>query len=400
MPLRFSFAARNVAAIVVVAMLTAPPPLALAQMGPGGPPAVSVVKVERRPVVDSNEFVGRVQSINRVDLVARVTAFLEERNFTEGAEVDKGALLYRLERGPFEADLQAKAAAVAQAQALLRNAEQTLSRANSLLRTPAGQQSVVDSAVAQQGSQAAQVAAAAAQLKASQINLDYTEIRAPVAGRITRSAVTEGNVVSPSTGTLATIVSQDPMYVVFPVAARTALNLRDKFGFGNVVVNIRLSDGRAYPEKAHIDYIDPTVSNSTDTLTIRAVIPNPVLPNAKPGQQGNRELVDGQFVTVIVESLTPTEALIIPRVALLTDQQGNYVYAVGPDNKVSQQRVTLGPSTAQTVAVESGLTEGQNVVVEGIQRVRPGIAVNPAPVAFPPPGSGEGGSAAVKPAGG
>ena len=191
----------------------------------------------------------------------------------------------------------------------------------------------MDSALASQGSQAAQVAAAQAQLKASQINLDYTEIRAPVAGRITRTAITVGNVVSPTAGTLATIVSQDPMYVIFPVAVRTALELRDKYvpqgGLSAVVVKLRLNNGRAYAESGTIDYVDPTVAANTDTLTIRAKIANPPIPGVRPGDVGNRELVDGEFVTVIVESIQPTESLVIPRIALLTDQQGSYVYVVG-----------------------------------------------------------------------
>ncbi len=376
---------------------------AQAQFGPGGPPAVGVVKVARRPVIDSNAFVGRVQAINRVDLVARVTAFLEAREFVEGTEVDKGALLYRLERGPFEADVQAKAAAVAQNQALLRNATVTLGRANSLLSTPAGQQSTVDTAQANQGSQAALVAQAQAQLKASQINLDYTEIRAPVAGRITRTAITEGNVVSPSTGTLATIVSQDPMYVIFPVAVRTALELRDKYmsrgGLSAVQVKLRLSDGRTYSESGKIDYVDPTVATNTDTLTIRAEIANPPLAGVRPGDVGNRELVDGEFVTVIVESIQPVESLVIPRVALLEDQQGSYVYIVEADNKAAQRRVQLGQATPETVAVLSGLQEGESVITEGIQKVRPGITVNPSPAGAPPPGANPG-SVVVKPSNG
>lgn len=388
---------------LVLAALLAVSSAARAQFGPGGPPAVGVTKVERRPVIESNEFVGRIQAINRVDLVARVTAFLEEQEFTEGAEVDKGALLYRLERGPFEADVQAKAAAVAQNQSLLRNTAVTLNRATSLLSTPAGQQSTVDSALAQQGSQAAQVAAAQAQLKASQINLDYTEIHAPVAGRITRTAITIGNVVSPTAGTLATIVSQDPMYVIFPVSVHTALDLRDKYmsrgGLSAVAVKLRLYSGRIYAETGSIDYVDPTVAANTDTLTIRATIANPPIPGVRPGDVGNRELVDGEFVTVIVESIQPTESLVIPPIAVLTDQQGSYVYVVGAGNKVERRQVTLGQSTGDSTVVSKGLAEGETVIVEGVQRARPGIVVNPSPIGAPPAGAGPGGAPVVKPAG-
>ena len=389
------------AATLLAAAMLLLPDAARAQGGPNAPPpAVGVVKVERRPVIDTNEFVGRIQAIDRVDLVARVTAFLEERLFVEGTEVEKGALLYKLERGPFEADVQAKAAAVAQAQALLRNASQTLGRASSLLSTPAGQQSNVDSAVAQQGSQAAQVAQAQAQLRASQINLDYTEIRAPVAGRITRTAITVGNVVSPSAGTLATIVSQDPMYVVFPISVATAITLRnryaDKGGVAAVVVKVRLQDGTVFSQTGHVDYVDPTVSTNTDTLTIRASIPNPRLPGTKPGDAGDRGLVDGEFVSAIVEAVEPTESLVIPRVAVLEDQQGSYVFLVGADNKAVQRRVTLGQSSVDTTVVADGLDQGDTIIADGIQKVRPNMVVNPGPMAAPPPGSG----GAAKPAAG
>lgn len=197
-----------------------------AQTGQTGPPAVGVMETVKRPITESNEFLGRIESPNRVSVVARVTAFLEKRNFVEGAEVKTGDLLYELERGPFEADLAAKKAQVAQLQATLVNAKLTTDRARTLLSGPAGQQSTYDAAVANQQSLEAQVQGAQAQVDLSQINLDYTQIRSPIDGMIGRTAVTQGNVVSPSSGVLTTIVSQDPMYVVFPVSVREALILR------------------------------------------------------------------------------------------------------------------------------------------------------------------------------
>lgn len=373
---------RLAAVLAVSTALLAVRPAA-AQFGPAGPPAVGTTIVVRKPIIDSNEFVGRIQSVNRVDLVARVTAFLEQRLFTEGAEVAQGQLLYTLERAPFEADVQAKTAAVAQQRALLRNATLTLERAQSLLHTPAGQQSTVDDALAQQASLAAQLAGAQAQLRSSQINLDYTEIHAPVAGKITRTNVTEGNVVSPTSGVLATIVSQDPMYVLFPVSVRTAIALRDRYvpkgGFEAVVVKLRLPDGRAYGSSGKLDYVEPTVSPNTDTLTFRAVMPNPVLPGAHLADVGNRALVDGEFVTAILQAVEPIEALAVPRAAVLQDQEGSYVYVVGPGDKVEQRHITLGQSTPETAVVLAGLKEGEQVISDGIQRVRPGIVVAPAP---------------------
>jgi membrane fusion protein (multidrug efflux system) len=375
--------ARAILAALLLGPLLLAAAAALAQAGPGGPPAVGTVLVVRTTILDSNEFVGRIQAVNRVDLVARVTAFLEQRLFTEGAEVNQGDLLYKLESGPFEADMQAKTAAVAQQKALLRNAVITLQRAQSLLNTPAGQRSTVDDAVAQQSSQAAQVAAAEAQLRASQINLAYTQIHAPVAGKITVTNVTEGNVVSPTSGVLATIVSQDPMYVLFPVAVRTALDLRNRYaskgGFSAVAVKLRLPDGSLYSQVGKLDYVSPSVSANTDTVTFRGVMPNPILAGMKPGEPGNRGLADGEFVTAIVEAVEPIQALAIPRAAVLSDQEGSYVFVIGPGNTVEQRRITLGQSTPQTAIVLTGLKDGEQVIADGFQRVRPGIVVNPAP---------------------
>src|SRR5580704_13552443 len=188
-----------------------------AQPAASAPPAVGVIEATKRPIVETSEFLGRVEAVNRVNVVARVTAFLEKRLFNEGAEVKAGDELYRLERGPFEADLASKQAQVAQLQATLENAKLTTDRARTLLGGPAGQQSTYDAAIANQRSLEAQVQSAQAQVDLSRINLDYTEIHSPIDGKIGRTAVTEGNVVSPSSGVLTTIVSQDPMYVTFPV---------------------------------------------------------------------------------------------------------------------------------------------------------------------------------------
>ena len=374
---------------------------ALAQFGPPGPPAVGVVTVQNQAITETSEFVGRVQAIDKVDLVARVTAFVQERAFIEGSEVKQGDLLYRLERGPFEADLEAKQASVAQTQALLRNATITLNRAQTLLSTPAGQRSTVDDGLANQASIAAQVLAAQAQVKASQISLDYTEIRAPVGGKIGRTAFSVGNVVTPSSGPLATIVSQDPIYVMFPVSLRSALDLRnryaDKGGFAAVVVRVKLPDGSLYAQTGRLDYVDPSVSASTDTVNLRARISNPLRTGAKASDPGNRDLADGQFVTVTLEGVNPVRALGIPRSAVLSDQQGSYVYIVDAEKKAQQRRVTLGQSTPQMAIVMTGLQEGETVIADGIQRVRPGVAVNPAPAAAPPPAAAAGSSApAVK----
>jgi membrane fusion protein (multidrug efflux system) len=375
------------AGLPTLAFLLSMVPAAYGQ-APSGPPSVGVVRAQQTAITETSEFIGRVQAIDRVALTARVTAFIDQRLFKEGIEVKKGDLLYRLERAPFEAAVQQQQAAVADTSARLANANIQLTRAQSLLNTPAGQRSNVDDAVANQRSLAAQVLSAQAQLKAAQINLDYTEIHAPVSGKISRTSITVGNVVSPSSGPLATIVSQDPMYVLFPVASRTLTELQkryaDKGGTNAVVVKLRLPDGSLYDQDGKIDYVEPTVSATTDTILLRAEIANPPHIQANAGQSVERSLVDGAFVTVLVQGVQPVMALGIPRKAVLSDQQGDYVYVVGAGNKVEQRRIQLGQSTPTVAVIAGGLKDGEMVVTDGIQRVRPGIAVSPGPASLAP----------------
>ncbi len=371
--------------------LLALPGLALAQGGPPGPPAVGTTVVQPQSIFQTDEFVGRIQATNRVALVARVTGFLTRQLFTEGSEVKPGDLLYQIEKPPFEADVQAKTAAVAQANAQLANASITLGRAQTLLSTPAGQRSTVDDATASQRSNAALLLAAQANLQTSQINLGYTDIISPIAGKIGRTSVTIGNVVGPSSGTLTTIVSQDPMYVYFPVAVRTALELRDRYvgkGTSAVVIKLKLPNGKSYASDGHIDYIDPFIAANTDTINLRGVVANPLFPGATLGSQGDRELTDGEFVTVLLQGAQPIQTLAIPQAAVLADQQGSYVYVVGPGNRAEQRRITAGQASGPLVTVSAGLKQGEVIVSDGIQRVRAGQPVNPAPAAPGPGGAG------------
>jgi membrane fusion protein, multidrug efflux system len=354
----------------------------------GGPPAVGVVRAERQQITQSDEFIGRIQAISRVVLVARVTGFLEKRLFVEGAEVSKGDLLYQLEKPPFQALVDASKAAVDQLEAQHLNAEQTLERARDLLARSAGPQSNLDSALAAERALAAQIAGAKAQLQTAEINLGYTEIRALIDGKISATAVTEGNVVSATSGPLATLVSQDPMYVIFPVAGRAALDLRNRYaakgGFSAVVIKLRLPDGRIYEQSGRLDYVSPTITENTDTLTFRGAIANPVFPGMEGGQPGSRELTDGEFVTVLLEGVQPISVLAIPRAGVLSDQQGDYVYVVDAQGKAQIRRLQLGQSTPSTAVVTTGLNEGELVISEGLQRVRPGEAVSAGPASPPP----------------
>ncbi len=374
--------------LLLALLLAVLPVSAKSQPAASGPPAVGVVRAERQQITQTDEFIGRIQSVGRVALVARVSAFLEKRLFVEGAEVKQGDLLYQLEQPPFQAQVENNKANVAQLEAQHRNAQLTLERAQYLLKTVAGQQSTVDSALASERSLAAQIEAAKAQLQIAEINLGYTEIRAPIDGKISATDVTEGNVVSPTTGTLANLVSQDPMYVLYPVSVRAGLDLRNRYeakgGFSAVVLKVRLPDGRIYGQTGKLDYVSPTVATNTDTIIVRGVVPNPLLPGVPPNGPAPRELFDGEFVTVMVEGVEPITVLAIPRAAVLSDQQGDYVYVVDAQNKAEQRRIQLGQSTPSTAVVTNGLKEGELVISEGLQRVRPGQTVSPAPGTPPP----------------
>jgi membrane fusion protein (multidrug efflux system) len=377
--MRPSFVRGTLSAAVVILATSA-----TAQPILSGPPPVGVIKVERRPMTDSYEFNGRIQAINSVNVGARVTAFVEKQLFTEGSDVKKGDLLYVLERPPYQAALDIQKAAVAQAKAQLANNNIELWRKQQLLERNAGTQQAVDSTQAAQRIATAQLDSMEAQLEAAQINLDYTEIHSAIDGRIGRTSVTIGNVVGPSSGTLTTIVSQDPMYVVFPVPTRRAIELReqyaDKGGFDAVKIRLRLPDGRVYGQIGKIDFINNAIAQDTDTVTVRGVIPNPVLGQESAGGVKLRELIADEFVTVFIESVDPRQVIAIPRGAILADQQGNYVYVVDDQNIARQRRVRLGQLTPETAGIADGLKEGEQIIVEGVQRARPNAPVTPTPV--------------------
>ena len=361
---------------------------AQAQMGPGSPPpAVGVVEARRQPVTESTEFIGRVEAINRVDLRARITGFLEERLFQEGTEVEEGKLLFRMERAPFEAQLDQAKANVASAEAQLTNARTALARARELRTTGAGTQVALDNAQAQERTSSATLLGAQAAVRVAEINLAYTNIYAPFAGAIGRSTYTPGNVITPSSDALATIVSQDPMRIAFTIAQRTSLELRARYegrgGPAAVVVRIRQSDGTVYPLPGRIDFIDTQIGRDTDSILVRASIANPIRPGMQQNEIGARQLVDGQFVTVLLAGAEPVMAVTITRSAVEQDQGGFFVFAVDGENRAQRRNITLGRSPAETAVIESGVQAGDRVITEGIQRVRPGQPVNAAPAGGP-----------------
>jgi membrane fusion protein, multidrug efflux system len=221
---------------------------------------------------------------------------------------------------------------------------------------------------AEQSAQA-DILQAQALLEQTKINLGYTEIRAPIDGRIGIANFTVGNLVSPSTGVLATIVSQDPIYVSFQASEADVVEYRKRVAAStdqdpHVTVHIRLPDGSIYAQPGLTNFLDVQVHPDTDTITARAQLPNP-----------NGELIPGGVVGVIVERGKPRFALLVPQAAVLLDQAGHYVLVVGDDKKVEQRRVTTGPDHGKDVEIANGLKEGERVIIDGIQKVRPGQVV-------------------------
>lgn len=341
---------------------------ALAQGAPP-PPAVSVIPVVSRQVTETVDFLGRVTAINRVDIVARVAGFIEEQNFTEGQKVKTGDLLFRLEQATYKAAVEQQQANLAKAKATEVNAALQLQRGQELVRNQSIPQSTLDQRAADEAAAQANVMEAQALLDQAQINLGYTEIRSPIDGRAGIAVFTIGNLVSPSSGKLTTVVSQDPIYVIFQASERDVLDYRQKVNesadkSANVTVHVRLPNGSIYPHPGVTNFLDVEVDPTTDTLAVRAQLPNP-----------EGLLIPGGIVGVTVERGAPKSALLVPQSAVQLDQAGRYVLVVDPAKKVELRRVTTGVEQGRDIVVTEGLKEGELVIVEGIQKVHPGQVV-------------------------
>lgn len=340
-----------------------------AQTPPDALPVGTVVAT-RTNITPAEEFVGRIEAVNRVEIRARVTGYLEAVQFKEGQLVKEGDPLFRIERAPFEAAVQEAQGALIKAQGQYDNSEVRLRRAEELLKTHTVAVAERDTRKAEAETAKGNVVTAMADLAAARVNLSYTEIRAPITGRIGRSSVTKGNVVGPSHGVLALIVSQDPIYVIFPVSERQLLELRRQGHNKEAARTVRVifSDGSTYDRTGTIDFVDVTVNRATDTVTLRAVLANP-----------NNVLMDGELVRVSVESAKPAEKVLVPQAALIADQQGTYVFIV-KDGKAEVRRVKLGGTKGADAIIDAGLTGGEQVVVQGYQSLRPGSPVSAAPI--------------------
>ncbi len=369
------FALRGLALLSACAALTACKPTAVTGPAPPTPPpGVGVVAVESRGVTPSLAFIGRVKAVQIFQARARVEGFLTKIAYTDGQAVKTGQLLYQIEKTQYKAAVEQAEANLASAKAVEVNAQLAYDRAAQLVKSSAGTQASVDQTRATLESAKAGVLQNQAALDIANENLGYTDITSPIDGRIGFTAVTLGNLVNAATGVLATVVSDDPIYVQFPVSMRQIADLSAKHkgevAHGvDIKVRATLANGKPYDQVGDWSFVSNQVDQQTDSLPVRATFPNP-----------KHALVDGAFVTVKVEEGAPQQRLVIPRSALQLDQIGVYVLVVGPDKKVEVRRVQTGEAVETEIAIASGLKAGEKVIVDGIQKVRPGEVVNPTDV--------------------
>jgi membrane fusion protein (multidrug efflux system) len=323
---------------------------------------VTVITLRSTEFTPGFSFNGRVVAVDKVELRARVGGFLEQRLFQEGADVAAGDLLFVLEKKQYQAIVEQRRADLASAEASKTNTAAQLERGEELVKNGNIPRSEVDLRRAADLMAAASIQETQAKLRQAQINLRYTEIYAPIAGRISRADFSVGSFVGPDSGVLAIIVSQDPIYVTFPVSQQELLAHRGRRG--EPVVRVSLPDGTSYEHAGKLNFEDVRTDPGTDTLTIRAELPNP-----------DRVLIDGQFLGVRVERGEPKRVLMVPQVVVQVNQTGPFVLVVGDDDKAAARPVRLGAVEGLQVVVEDGLSEGERVIVEGIQKVRPGMAV-------------------------
>jgi membrane fusion protein (multidrug efflux system) len=332
---------------------------------------VGTIIAARKSVEKTMDFRGRIDAVNRVEVRARVTGFIEAVVFNEGGVVDIGQPLYRIEKGLFEAAVEQADGALQRSKASKALTAIQLQRAQELLDKQSGTVVVRDQALAADQQAQGAILQDEANLKTAQINLGYTEILSPIAGKIGKTNITKGNVVGPSSGVLATIVSQDPMYVIFPVSQRELLRARETGDTDARAIRARLrfADGSTYTEVGSINFVDVTVDRSTDTVLVRATFPNP-----------KGVLIDGQLVVVALSLGKPEERIVVPQSALLADQAGIFLFVV-ENGKAVIRRVKPATESGADVVIAEGLSGGEQVIVDRLQAMRPGLPVRP--VALP-----------------
>ena len=334
-------------------------------------PPVGTVYAERKPVAQTRDFVGRIEAVDRVVIQARVKGYLDAVLFKEGDFVKKGDALFRIEKGLFQAAVEQAQGALERTKAAKVLTAIQLGRAEELLAKLAGTAVARDQALAADQQAQGAILADQANLDTANINLGYTDIVSPISGKISKTNVTAGNVVGPDSGPLTLIVSQDPMYVTFPVSQRELLQARvggRQADIKDIKVRLRFADGSIYDQEGSINFVDVSVDRATDTVSVRATMPNPA-----------GVLIDGQFVSVALESGQAEEKVLIPQAALIADQEGVYVFVV-EDGKAVVKRIKASGESGANVVVEQGLKGGEQVIVEGLQSIRPGQPVQASPL--------------------
>ncbi|MGX1097015.1 membrane fusion protein (multidrug efflux system) [Amorphus sp. MBR-141] len=382
------------AAITVAVCIAATAP-ALAQAPGGGskaPPAVVVTAIQSEEVAASAQFLGRIQAIQQVEVVARVEGFLNEVAFKEGDFVKKGELLYQIEQDQYQAQLASAQAQLATAkaqksgaEASLKNAQVNLDRQQTLLEKQTVSQSVVDQAQAERDEAAANVQSgqasiesANAAIQTAQINLGYTTIASPIDGRIGATNVTQGNLVNTQSGTLSTVVQLDPIRMVFSIPETYWIEFAQEKGMTaasaegkSFVPSIVLPNGKTYDKAGELAFVSNQVDQTTGTVAVYANFPNP-----------DGALLPGGYVTAILRKAEQQNLPIVPLSAVQQDRQGRYVFVLDSTNKVQERRIETSIQVQDGWAVTSGLQDGDTVVVQGVQKIQPGMEVAPTAVSF------------------
>ncbi len=351
--------------------------LAACDKGPDKPsqaaaplPSVIVAPVTSREVSGSVIFIGQAQANQRVEFRARVSGILEERSFVEGALISEGDLLFQIEQAEYTAALQIAQAKLESAQATQLEAKAQLKRYQVLEARGTASEAKLDEAKAVEGRANASVSEAEADLAQANLNLDYTRISSSISGVIGRSSVDPGNLIGSNSGVLATIVDTDPIKVVFSISERIFLEFkRERQQTGKnegVTPKLKLADNAMYEHDGKLDFINNEVDPATGTIQVRAVFPNPA-----------GLILPGQYVSVVLVSKDPKKHIVVPQSAVQSNQSGPFVLVVDGKGVVENRPVTTGQLVGADIVVSEGLTDGDTIIVEGIQKVRPGAKVNP-----------------------
>lgn len=367
-------ALRNVGIVFLGFFLTAtlPGPAAAApakQEAP--PPLVTVAAVTEQDVTPWAEYVAHVEAVQTVELQARVSGVLEQLQFKEGSAVSAGDLLYVIEPTPYQLKIAVNQARLAKAQATVKQAGQHLARLQSVRSGGISLGDIEAAEAALQQAQAEQQEAQAV-LQLAEIDLDYTRISAPISGRVGATNVTVGNLLGPTSGVLARIVQLDPIRVQFSlsendlkaVQAVQVAAAAGKKSAGSMQPRLKLADGSLLENLGRIDFVDNRVDATTGTIAVRALFANPT------GQ-----LLPGQYVTLLLGQAQSKAQPVVPQVAVLEDRAGRYVLLVDEQSQVVQRRITTGVAAGSFWAVTSGLVAGEQVIVQGVQKVKPGQTV-------------------------